>query len=244
MGGQVGKERTRSRESIPGFQQDALEQLIANATNLVGSTDPSTLAPGFTPLQQQGQSLAIQQALGLPTGGLLNAFSANLNAANPFQNPALASTIAGAIRPLAQTFQEVTLPGIVNDATAAGQFRGDSRSQIAQGIAARGFQDTVGDVVSRILSNAYGQGLQARTNTLGLAPTVFGAALQPGQTLQDIGALQQAQQQAEALSPFQLQQLFQGLIGSPIELTTSRGDAFSIGGNFGGSGGAPAPVPT
>lgn len=116
----------------------------------------------------------------------------------PSTNPALQSTIDTATRQVGQQFTD---PGGViqriRDQFTAGSSGGAStRESIAGGLAGRSFLDTIGDVTGRIASQGFGQGLDAFTRTLGLAPGAAGLTLQPAQTLATVGGSIEAEQQA------------------------------------------------
>lgn len=96
-------------------------------------------------------------------GGLSGALSAmnRLNAAgDPSTNQYFQGALQSAIRPVTQQFQEQVLPSLRQGAQESGQF-GGSRQGIAEGLAARGYTDTIGDISSNMGNAAYAQGLQA-----------------------------------------------------------------------------------
>lgn len=97
---------------------------------------------------------------GLGTGGALQGMQHLLGAGDVQNNPYFASAMQAAIRPVQEQFTEQVLPGIRQGAIGAGQM-GGSRQGIAEGIATRGYLDTIGDITANMGSQAYGQGLQA-----------------------------------------------------------------------------------
>lgn len=92
--------------------------------------------------------------------GTANAMNQLTQAGDFGNNPAFQAALSSAIRPVTQNFQEQVMPAIQQGAQAAGQM-GGSRQGIAEGIAARGYQDTVGDISANMGNQAYAQGLQA-----------------------------------------------------------------------------------
>lgn len=131
--------------------------------------------------------------------GVQGAYAAmgGLNAASdPQNNPYFQQAVQSAIRPVTQQFQEQVLPGIKQGAMGAGQM-GGSRQGIAEGIAARGYQDTVGDITANMGNAAYAQGLQAlqASGQLGanMAQMGLGATSGAGQLGQSIAGLNSQQ---------------------------------------------------
>lgn len=136
--------------------------------------------------------------------GALNAMNGLQQAGDPANNPYFNAAVQSAIRPVTQNFQEQVLPGINQGAQEAGQF-GGSRQGIAQGLAARGYTDTIGDIATNMGNSAYAQGLQAQQAAgqlgLGFAGQGLGAlssAGQLGSSLYGTGLTGQGQSQALA----------------------------------------------
>lgn len=174
------------------------------------------------------------------TGGALDAMG-QLNQAGDFQNnPAFQQALQSAIRPVTQNFQEQVMPAIQQGAQGAGQM-GGSRQGIAEGIAARGYQDTVGDISANMGNAAYAQGLQALQASgqlgQGLAGMGLGATGQAGQLGQGLANLSGSMQsgmgnlganmlgtgiqglgQATALTP-----TLQGALAAPGQLINQLG---------------------
>lgn len=96
-------------------------------------------------------------------GTAQNAMNQLTAAGDPANNPFFQQAVQSAIRPVTEQFREQVLPGIGHGAQSAGQF-GSSRQGIAEGIASRGYMDTVGDITANMGNAAYAQGLGALSN--------------------------------------------------------------------------------
>lgn len=195
-------------------QQPYLQQGFEQAGELLNR-------PDFDPAQLQGFDMAQQYAQSMQPmiGGAQNALNTAFNAADVNNNPYLASAAQAAARPLTQNLTENILPQIRSGAGQAGQY-GSSRQGIAEGIAARGTQQAIGDQTANMYSQAYGQGLNTMMNGISQAGNVANLGLMPSQIMQGIG--QQRHQQ-----PMQnLQQYMQ-----------------TVGGNYGGTQTTPTGSP-
>lgn len=82
-------------------------------------------------------------------------------------NPFLDQIIQGSLRTSNQQFRENVLPGLRDEAAAAGQV-GGTRAGIAEGIAGRGLADQQNDLIARIMSTAFESGAAERGQALGL----------------------------------------------------------------------------
>lgn len=174
------------------------------------------------------------------------------------KNKYAAGAMDAAIRPLQESFSEVQLPGISQEAVTAGGF-GGSRQGIAEGIASGKLSQAIGDTTSKMGSDLYGQNLANLTKMMALGPQVMQGATQGAQTLGAVGsqdwALQQAQLQeqkdlfnAQSMLPFQMGTQLAGLSagipgGSQITMmpgaTTSPWQSILGGASMGASVGGP-----
>lgn len=191
---------------------------------------------GFDPSQTKGQNMALDAA-GLQKYLTTNAVQSNKfllgDIWNPQSNPALQGAIDASIRPVTQQYQETVLPGLRDEFQAAGQSFGGSRRGVAEGIAGRGYLNTVGDTSSKLVQDQYGNNLRAMVQGLGLVPQTTQAALQPAQTVSGVGDIRQRMQQAllnqnvsnfnyDQYAPFlQSKELLSLLGGLPGGTTTS-----------------------
>ncbi len=200
----------------PG-QNAGLQELFRLARSQSGD---NTFA-GFDPLQIQGQESALQAGQNL-NPLIQGAQSANQfllgDVLNPDSNPFLRASADSATRGIFQDLNQNVLPGIGSEAGATGNV-GSSRQGIAQGLAAQGALQTSGDVRGDIFSRAYGQGLNALTQGLNLAPQTANLGLFNSQLQQDVGGQRRGLEQQRLLNPFQNAQRFQELLGAPITLS-------------------------
>lgn len=192
-------------------------KVMREAERIYGQTAGTIGASGFpgavpiTPSAQtqQGSQMLQNWATGAgaqQSGQLQNALQFGLrDVLNVQNNPALAGAIQGAVRPITQSYVDPggVMSQIRTGAGQAGQF-GSSRQGIAEGIAAGRYANAIGDVSSRMMSDAYGQGLQTFASTLAQAPELMQAQQQPALAMGAAGALEdelareQAQYEADA----------------------------------------------
>lgn len=175
--------------------QDRALQFAANPPSL---PDFPLIEP-FTTEQTQGQNMV----LGAAGGSISDIAGQAANSSRflsgdvlyPESNPALQGYIDAAIRPITEQFTQSVLPGIRGNAVTTGNF-GSSRQGIAEGIASQGYQRAVGDTSAKIASQGYGQGLDAFTKNLQLAPQTQQTQLAPGLATSGVGDVRQALLQA------------------------------------------------
>lgn len=224
-----GKEGKTAPSSVASFQQPYLTDLFQRAKEF-------SLGPSISPTEQQAQQQALNYA------GTLSPFIGGTQSANqfltspgilsPYSNPYLMQTAEAATRPVLQSLTESILPSIRGEAVGAGGY-GGSRQGIAEGIAGRGALQSIGDLMAKIFSGAYGQGLGALQQGISLAPQTASLGLLPSQIEQAIGEQQR-------LAPFEQLQRYQSLLGPSIVTggggTTGKQGVLSInlGGSFGG----------
>jgi hypothetical protein len=110
-----------------------------------------------------------------------------------------------AIQDMVSQFRNGVLPSITNDAVAAGGL-GGSRQGVAQGLAIQGLGTNVQNMIQSGQSDlarmyaetnlgAYGQGLQAANNAIGMMPQYSQLGLLPGQVAQQAGGIYEGYQQ-------------------------------------------------
>ncbi|MFQ5741999.1 MAG: hypothetical protein ACE5HV_00240 [Acidobacteriota bacterium] len=242
-----GRSTTTTVQELAPEQQQLLNLVIPEAEKFIAA--PPTLFPSstivpFNPLQQQAQ----QQALGVAGGPAQGIADQAALAQNfllgpvlfPESNPALQGAIQAATRPLERTFTQQTLPNIRQGAISAGQF-GGSRQGIAEGLAAQGFQQQVGDVSATLANQAFQSGLEALTRSLIFAPQTAQLGLLPSSITAGVGQQQQAQEQAflseeaqrflaEQIIPFATAQDVAALafgVGGGTSTTTAQGPGTS-----------------
>ena len=191
----------------------------------------------------EGGNAAVNRAMGQLSGAGSNIMSGGYGTAqnamnqltaagDPANNPFFQQAVQSAIRPVTEQFREQVLPGIGHGAQSAGQF-GSSRQGIAEGIASRGYLDTVGDITANMGNAAYAQGLGALSNAgslgsnlAGLGLNAQGQAGQLGSTQvgQGLGATSNAGQlaQGQAGLGINAQQAMGGMYGNLANLGLSQ----------------------
>lgn len=154
-----------------------------------------------SPLQTLGQTMALGTAQG-PVQGAVDAtlkgtnFLTSGDVLNPGTNPGLQGTLDAATRQLTDNFQQSILPSIRDDAVLAGGYGGSGQG-IAEGLAAQGLQQQVGDTTAQLLAQNYQSGLDAMSKGLAFAPSNISAAFTPATAVSGVGDVQQQQQQAQ-----------------------------------------------
>jgi hypothetical protein len=161
-------------------------------------------------------------------GGAQQAWQSALGAADVSQNPYLQSAIGAATAPMIQQFTEGVLPELKGGALSAGGY-GGTRQDIATGRAAEGLTRSLGDVASKMGSQAYGQGLQAQTAALGMAPQMTQLGMMPSQIQRGIEAEQLQRGMQEQMLPWQQLQQAAGIIGGPTIVGGGGGGGWSVG---------------
>lgn len=161
---------------------------------------PGSWTAGFTPAEQSGQAGVLKQATGsLPAIAqqAQNAYNFGTGAVlNPDANPYARAHGDAIIRPIYQNLTESILPNIRAGATATGNL-GSSRTGISEGLAAGRTSQAAADALGTFYSNAYGQGLNTFSNTLGQTKAVQDAQLAGPTAEADVGAQQRAMEQAK-----------------------------------------------
>jgi len=188
---------------------------VYNQANALGQT-PVQYYPGQTyanmdALKKQGiQSNVAYASNQLPRlyGQTAQSLYDQMNAMNVANNPYVqdmnraasaqfVNSSNQALQGMADQFRQTVIPGITNDAVAAGGL-GGSRQGVAQGIAASQLAGQMGNVIKSGQSDlanmlaqtnlgAWGQGLSAANNALGQAGNVANLGLMPGQIMQQGG---------------------------------------------------------
>lgn len=219
MSGSFGKSQSSSNQRVWDAQAPYLRDLYSRAGDLIQAQ------PATNPLQTQGQNMALGYA-GRVGGDIYDpsrsALNFAFNAPNVNQNPYAQQAVRGAINPMISAFKEEILPSIGRSAEMAGQF-GGSRQGIAEGIATGKLMDSIGDISSRMMSDAYTSGLQAQSQALGMAPSIASLGLLPSTIYQDVGAQQ-------LMAPWQQLQAYGGILGGPQVLGSSNSWSVNMSG--------------
>jgi hypothetical protein len=209
-------------------QADYLENMFGYGQGLYDQ-GPLQYYPGQTWVDpNQLELLGRSNALGYSTGPQLNSLIGNaqgsLNQAlQGGMNPYLQDYLRMGSQAIGQNFREQLLPGIQQDAIAQGAL-GGSRQGIAEGLAADRASQSMEDFTTRLLSDAYGQGLRQQSAAWQVSPQLARLGLLPSTQQQALGALyagdtQQMLQDAmsrwtyEQQAPWDLLSRYQGVVG-------------------------------
>jgi len=224
FGGSDTVQNNQSESSVWSDQSPYLNDIYGRAQEL--STTEQPIA-GFNDVQVRGQNAALDYANG-QGGNIFNntmgALNFGLKAPDVNNNPYLQKAVNSAIRPLTQNYQENVLSNIEDKAIASGQY-GSSRHGVADGIAARSYMDSVGDITSNMYNNAYGQGLNTMMQSINSAPTVQNMGLFKANTLQNVGGQIQGMEQQKLDSPWNNLNRFNSMINAPVVLNSSTGSS-------------------
>jgi hypothetical protein len=160
-----------------------LEQL-AREGKVVPYVDP-------TAEQQRGRSYLTDYATrGLP--GMIDQAQASWQQGlNMGLNPYIPAMIQAAQNDLVQDWERNILPGLSSSATMAGGY-GGGRHQVAEGIAAEGLAEALGDVSTNLLYQGYDRSLSHQRDMLQLANQMVNLGLLPGDVLERVGGLNRA----------------------------------------------------
>lgn len=118
------------------------------------------------------------------------------DAINVDSNPYLGRAVDAAIRPVQRQLTEQLLPNIRAGSVIDSSY-GSSRQGIAEGLAMSRANEVAGDMTSRMMSAAYGQGLDAQGRALSMTPSILEAGTAPGMLLDRVGSAEQNQEQNE-----------------------------------------------
>jgi hypothetical protein len=162
---------------------------------------PGPTTAGFNPYQTQAFT-ELQRGAGNirdKSGSMFNWFNTQLQQ-DPSKNPYADLIAKDFTHTMNQQFSDYQLPSLRGSQIAAGNV-GGSAAGIQTGMAARDLNTTIGKGVNSIYSDAWNQAAQRRQNMMSMMPQMLGAyqtgQMLPGQTLNQIGALNQAQAQTE-----------------------------------------------
>lgn len=183
------------------------------------TVDPRSGITPFNELQTQGQRMALGAIPGMQrlagAAGAGNEFLTSGQVLRPESNPALQQHISGATQPIIDQLLEQTMP-VIRGGYASGGNYGGSRQGLAESGATTGAARAVGETTANIANTAYGQGLEAMTRGMALAPNVQSMQLAPGLVKAGVGQQRQSMEQAllsEALAKTREQQMLPASIG-------------------------------
>lgn len=261
MGGS-SKEDTKTTTQILTPEQQRLASLASGNYEKFAATSPTL--PGaagvadFDSAQVAGQ----EQVLGSVGQAADTVNSANAQnqqftsgAYLDPDNPSTQGAIRAAVRPLTDTYRDITLPGIAADASTSGTGGisanfGGSRQGIAEGLATRDLNNKISDTAGTIANQARLTNLNSTLQAIGQAPQIAASSTIPGGITSTVGDVRQGQTQAKLDATTQAEQfkqflpllmgqwLAQGASGLPgggtqsVGSSSSQSDPFStlIGG--------------
>lgn len=184
-------------------------QVMDEAARLYGVTKDQIAGsayPGAQPTAASANTLGAQQALlsaGQQVGASMPQVQQALNfgltgALDVNNNPYLAQAVQAAINPVTQAYSGAggTLSQIRTGAEEKGQF-GGSRQGIAEALASRDYMQKVGDISSKMYSDAYSKGLDASIKSLSLVPETFQSYTLPSSWQSAVGAQQESYQSTQ-----------------------------------------------
>lgn len=145
------------------FYQGSLQQPVATAGAYAPMAQGSDVMLGYDPSQVSGGLLGTQQGLQQQGQDVMGQFLTGRPDYSNVQDLTRAAT-----RPAVRAFQEQTMPSIGHAAVGAGQV-GGSRQGVAEGIAARGLQDYIGDTSRELAESERIRAQQRQRNALNLA---------------------------------------------------------------------------
>lgn len=184
------------QEQMYGFALPYLKAYAAQTPQRYGGSTISDFNANQTGGQQQVLDASGNMANVANAAAGANQFMTSGKLWDPANNTALQGTIDATTRPIVQNYQEKVLPGIRSDAISSGNF-GGSRQGVAEGIAARDTATAIGDTAAKTTEDLYKTNIDAQLKAMGLAPTVQGALMAPGQAQSAVGDVQQAMSQAK-----------------------------------------------
>lgn len=222
------------------YQQD-LQKYNTDLAAWQSAPKTSTIAP------VQAETVAGQQQVtNFATGqGQQNvnatsqALQFNLNDAKYVDsNPYLQQAIQAAINPMVRNATSVggSIYNTGDEALSAGQW-GGTRHGVSEGIARTNLQQQIGDVSSRMASDAYTSGLDTSSRALALAPGVQQMGTSPGQMLDAVGQQKQAYEQQAIQESIDRWNFSQNLPGA--KLAQFQG---AVTGGFGGESSTQVPI--
>lgn len=183
--------------------QEEAERIYGETAGVIaGSPYPGSKPVPFSPSTVAGQRMLTNYATGAGQQRANEAGAYSSFLLGPAQyaeaNPYLQSAMQAALRPVTQAYTDPggVLSKIRSDNLAAGMY-GSSRQAISEGIAGRGYLDTIGDVASKMASDNYNQALQRGTQALALSPQTYNLGTQPATSVAAVGQQEEILKQAE-----------------------------------------------
>lgn len=239
MGGKSRSSGTTTVQPWSG-QRPYLKAGFENASDIY-SQGPITyperqLVAHRRPSYDKGQEKLAQFAreFGAP-GGIYNATEDAMRSAmlapDVANNPYVQGIMGANADIVMENLERTAIPGIEDAATMAGQF-GGSRHGVSDALATGEAMNAIARSNADIMNTAYGQGLSAQANAMGMLPTMGQMGMLPGIIDRNIGLQNQAHDQAildartqrdlfDANAPWQSLQNYMSAIGGSHGSQTS-----------------------
>ena len=197
------KSKTQRTSNAPwAAQQPYLKEVFKEGQKLY-QQGPVKYFPGQTVADFTPEELAAQQMLlgyvpqaEQQSSAATRGLEALQGALDVRSNPYLRQYVQAATQPVMDQLRQSVLPGIRGRAVMAGGY-GGSRQGIAEGLAAQGALDAVGNLSARMYSDAYARGLRAMQGALQLAPAVQKMGAFPATLQSTIGETRREMNQAK-----------------------------------------------
>lgn len=175
-----------------GPQGDQLKVLLEQAQALFQAGPPeqfpgSGVAPQ-TPdqLRAQGAARSNVKSLDKQATAAQTSNQSLFNASDVGNNPVVQRAIQSALNPLARQFTTQVLPNLkIGGINSGGS--SSSRQGVLEANATNDFNQVSSDLVGSMMGNFYGQGLDAQTRALSLAPELAGMTNMGAQNLAAVG---------------------------------------------------------
>lgn len=215
-------------EGLAGTLSNDAQNLMGSLGNLQGIDPNSNLLTNQYLSQAPMAQYARMQAMGRMGMPTMSDYALS-NMAMGGVNPYLQQNVEGALGQMSRHWRENIMPGIGDEAQAAGQY-GSSRQAIAEGIAGRGMGETMANTAAQMYGQAYESDAARRLQAAqaleqiqqGRVSQGLGAAGQVGAGLQEgFGAGLDAQTRALTLGPSAMQTRVMG-----PQMLRSVGDAY------------------
>lgn len=207
--------QTTTQEPWPGVQEQ-LKRMYANAEAAYNQPGPNlypfSKIPELSPetLYSQEYRRGFAEDV-LP--GMLTATNAGwtplLNAADVQNNPYAMGAIKSAMQPGVNTLMQQVLPQIGSKALLEGAYSGE-RMPLAQSMAIEAGMRGIADSAAAQAGQLYGQGLEAQSKALALAPVMAQMGMLPANIMQDVGQeieADQARRLGEAAQNYEYYQM-------------------------------------
>jgi hypothetical protein len=203
VGKSAGTNKTVATTNPPSFQQPYIDQMLGESKRLYEADGPqffpgSTVA-NLTDGQIQANNVLTDKAVQntqFQDDWLQPAMKTALTAYDVKNNPYIQESAQAAIRPVMQQLTEQVLPNVRSGAVASGAL-GGSRQGIAEAQGMERAARAALDTTSQMYGNAYQQGMNTLSTTIGQMPAIQSMAYQPGQVMAGIGDQQQKLDQAK-----------------------------------------------